>query len=259
MIRMGGCMECFKISERLKKVASLINKGNVVADIGTDHGYLPIYIVKQGISNRVIAMDVRKKPLEKAKSNVSEHNVSDMITLRLSDGLSGLEAGEAGTITICGMGGKLIQSILEKGRDKYDDKTQLIVSPQSEIREFRIYLRDNGFKVNSEYMIEEDNQFYLIIDCVLCEPDRGEGYMSEECIGDDIDALTYEAYLRYGESLLKSRNPALKLCLEHDLKVREGVLEKVLRLNSQEEAVHRRISELSGDINCINKALQYYA
>lgn len=98
--------------------ASLVKKNGVVADIGTDHGYLPIYLISAGISSKVIAMDVREKPLERAAMHIKEADLSEKIEVRLSDGLDKLEEKEADTITICGMGGRLIKrfSIMEKIR-----------------------------------------------------------------------------------------------------------------------------------------------
>ena len=124
-------MEELNLSDRLRLIAGLIKKGSKVADIGTDHGYLPIFLVKSGITDRVIAMDVRKGPLKKAEDNTRAFCVSDQIELRLSDGLAALEKGEADTVTISGMGGRLIQSILTNGMEKLDKSTRLIVSPQS--------------------------------------------------------------------------------------------------------------------------------
>ena len=112
-------MNEFKLSKRLACVAGIINPGGVLADIGTDHGYLPVHVAKNNIASKVIAMDVRKKPLEKAAENIKLYGVSQKVELRLSDGLYKLAENEADTITICGMGGKLIQSILENGSSKY--------------------------------------------------------------------------------------------------------------------------------------------
>ena len=140
-------MEELNLSDRLRLIAGLIKKGSKVADIGTDHGYLPIFLVKSGITDRVIAMDVRKGPLKKAEDNTRAFCVSDQIELRLSDGLAALEKGEADTVTISGMGGRLIQSILTNGMEKLDKSTRLIVSPQSELREFRIFLKEKGLVI----------------------------------------------------------------------------------------------------------------
>ncbi len=242
-------MEDFKISSRLQKVAGLVHNGHVVADVGTDHGYLPIYIVKQGISHKVIAMDVRKGPLQKAQDNVTQYGVKDSIDVRLSDGLDKLEVAEAETITICGMGGKLIQSILEKGKGKYTADTQLILSPQSEIREFRKYIADNGFSVVGEYMLKEEGQYYLIIDCVR------DGGKKET---DKTDELLCETHLRYGRMLLESKCSCLFEYLGKELQVATSVLEKVTSLNSSEPAIADRIARLQYDIDCINRAYEYY-
>ena len=128
------------ISERLKCAASLVNKGARVADIGTDHAYLPIYLVQNGISNKVYACDVRKEPLRRAQLHIDEYGLSDKITTQLCDGLKGINKGDVDTVTICGMGGKLMKSILQAGIDKLGYNTQLVLSAQSELRDFRAYL-----------------------------------------------------------------------------------------------------------------------
>ena len=134
-------MEELNLSDRLRLIAGLIKKGSKVADIGTDHGYLPIFLVKSGITDRVIAMDVRKGPLKKAEDNTRAFCVFDQIELRLSDGLAALEKGEADTVTISGMGGRLIQSILTNGMEKLDKSTRLIVSLEAVQTMAKIALR----------------------------------------------------------------------------------------------------------------------
>ena len=118
--------DIINISNRLKCVASLVNKGARVADIGTDHAYLPIYLVQNGISNKVYACDVRKEPLRRAQLHIDEYGLSDKITTQLCDGLKGINKGDVDTVTICGMGGKLMKSILQAGIDKLI--AQLLIS-----------------------------------------------------------------------------------------------------------------------------------
>lgn len=158
-------MTDFKISDRLKSVADKIKKGSVVADIGTDHGYLPIYLIKNGITNKVIAMDLRKSPLEKARKNAENECVSESIDFRLSDGLELLDKLEADTIVVCGMGGYVIKRILEVGlkRQIFTDKTKFILSPHSEYGVLRKFLYENGFKITSEDNMYEKKWFYVII------------------------------------------------------------------------------------------------
>lgn len=129
-----------RISDRLRTVAHMCEKGAVVADIGTDHGYLPIYLVQEGIAASAIAMDLRKGPLDKAKKHIRDNCLEDRIQTRLSDGLEKLSANEADIITICGMGGRLIADIVTKGMNVITRNTTLIVSPQSEVGDFRHFL-----------------------------------------------------------------------------------------------------------------------
>ena len=242
-------MDNFKLSERLKKVAHLINKGNTIADIGTDHGYLPIYIIKQNISNHVIGMDLRKGPLQKAKDNIRLFNVNDKVELRLSDGLDKLESGEADTVTICGMGGKLIQSILTKGKDKLSCDTQLIVSPQSEIAEFREFLQKNGYLTVSEYMLKEEGQFYLIIECRI-----NKNSDINENVFDDMQRSTY---YKYGRQLLEEKNECLHEYLLKEKQINESVYNKVISLEVN-DGVKKRLEQLQADRKCIKYALSFY-
>ena len=104
-----------KLSKRLETVASFVPKGSNIADIGTDHGYVPIYLVREGQAEHAVAMDVRKGPLERARAHVAEAGLGSRIDVRLSDGLAGLKPGEADCVVIAGMGGELIIHILEEG------------------------------------------------------------------------------------------------------------------------------------------------
>lgn len=242
-------MDNFKLSERLKKVAHLIKKGNTVADIGTDHGYLPIYIIKQNISNHVIGMDLRKQPLQKAQDNIRLFNVKDNVELRLSDGLDKLKSGEANTITICGMGGKLIQNILTNGRSKLDCNTQIIVSPQSEVAEFREFLQKEGYLTVSEHMLKEDGQFYLIIECRISQ---------ESCVETDkYDDIQKNTYYKYGKELLEQKNECLYEYLLREKKLNESVYDKVTSLEAN-EGVKKRLEQLQEDRSCIEYALSFY-
>lgn len=238
-------MEELNISNRLRFIAGLIKKGSVVADIGTDHGYLPIFLVKNGIANRVTAMDVRKGPLKKAEDNIKAFGVEGQICLRLSDGLTALERDEVDTITISGMGGRLIQSILMKGMDKLTRHTKLILSPQSEIREFRMFLKEQGFLVTKEHMLEEEGQFYVIIECVYMNADYSTKVMEE-------------AEVRYGRQLLLAKNESLKAYLMKEKSTTEGILARLMQLESKEETVNTRIAQLQFDSQCIQMALEYY-
>ncbi|MFQ8841601.1 MAG: class I SAM-dependent methyltransferase [Clostridium fessum] len=148
-----------KLSKRLERIASFVQPGSRVADIGTDHGYVPIWLVQKGVCPSALAMDVRKGPLERAEEHVEEVGLSGKIELRLSDGLAKLKAGEADTVVIAGMGGKLTCRILEQGRHVWENwsegKERLILSPQSEQDEVRHFLEEQGFSILREAMLTE--------------------------------------------------------------------------------------------------------
>ena len=276
------------ISERLKCVAGLVNKGARVADIGTDHAYLPIYLVQNGISNKVYACDVRKEPLRRAKLHIDEYGLSDKITTQLCDGLKGINKGDVDTVTICGMGGKLMKNILKAGIDKLGDNTQLVLSAQSELRDFRKYLLETGIDIKSEHMLLEDGKYYFIFDCVYNTQD--EYYLNETNIqhnniyehaavaGDihnnnihnndshkedydkeDNDKKKITAYaeeeLRYGRYLLDNKSEVLYEYLNKELTSCNNIRNSLINNKEQSISIKSRIHAIDEDIAVINKAL----
>ena len=139
-----------QLSERLRMAAGLVTKGNIVADIGCDHAYTSIYLCKEGIAPRVIAMDVNRGPLLMAKKHVEEEGLGETIALRLSDGLKELVPGEAETILLCGMGGLLMMKILTDCPETTAAAKELILQPQSEVGEVRHFLHNSGLKMLNE-------------------------------------------------------------------------------------------------------------
>lgn len=151
------------LTPRLAKIASLVPRGSVLADIGTDHGYIPCYCVKNNICPRALAMDINQGPLDNARDTVTNEGLTNLVSLRLSDGMNKLEYGEADTIVIAGMGGLLIKSILENDKDKLKDGTSLILQPMLAQKELRQYLYDNDMSVENEYLAIEGSKIYNII------------------------------------------------------------------------------------------------
>lgn len=236
-------METVKISNRLMTAADMVSVGNAVADIGTDHGYLPIYLVQNNISGHVIAMDVNKGPLSRATANISQMGLADRIETRLSDGLSALKKGEAETITICGMGGKLMARIITDGFDRIDTTNELILSPQSEISQFREFLAFNGFETIEERMLIEEGKFYVLIKCRLTGKQ------------DEPQELS-EVHAAYGRYLLEHKNYALKEFLLKE-KTKYVRLKQNL-LNAPSENADARIKEIDHELKCIEEGLEYY-
>lgn len=214
-----------KLSHRLMTIASFVRKGSKIADIGTDHGYIPIYLVSEGISPSALAMDVRKGPLERAGNHVLEYGLGDKIKVRLSDGLKKLEPGEADTIVIAGMGGELIVHILEAGKHVWESTERLVLSPQSEIGSVRHYLEENGFTILRETMVKDEGKYYTVI-----EAGHGAMYYGREC------------FYEYGRYLIQEKNDVFREFLE---KERRSVDELIAALSEKHsDSAVRRLGEL---------------
>lgn len=151
-----------KLPQRLACIAAQVTVGNRVADIGTDHGYLPIYLVQNSIAPKVIACDVNQMPLESAQRNIALYGCSQQIETRLSDGLRGLSPGEVDTVVIAGMGGLLIQDILEASKE-IAHNVQLILQPMQGRPELRKYLVANGYQIQRDLLVEEEHRIYEVL------------------------------------------------------------------------------------------------
>lgn len=181
-----------ELSERLKCVMGMVTPGLSVADIGCDHGYLSIYLIKNNIAKSVIACDVNAGPLEACKKNAFIYEVYDKIDYRISDGLDAINPGEVESVVMAGMGGRLMSRILEDAMDKLDSVKELVLQPQSEISMLRKFVMDNGFMIISESMVCEEDKYYPVFKAV-----KGRNIWEEEL------------YLRYGKILLREENPVL--------------------------------------------------
>ena len=275
-----------QLSERLQTVADMVTEGRTVADIGTDHGFVPIYLIGTGKASRVIAMDVRSGPLDRAKSHVIEYNYETQIECRLSDGMEKLLPGEAQTITCAGMGGPLMQKIIEKGNPRELGITEMILQPQSDIVQFRMYLRDNDYEIVDEQLILEEGKYYMPmkirVKCGKADTDKCEAVdkltkstqnddiiigdilkspsdaYSEgvkilvESIGISVDEATRACY-RFGPVNIRNKSEALYSLLCHDKKVCEGILPK---LSKEEHA--DRYNEVSNELSDITNVLKLF-
>lgn len=152
-----------KLDSRLMAIADLVRKDKGFADIGTDHAYLPVYLVENRIINCAIAADLRVGPLENAKETVVSHNLSDKIELRLSNGLDNFSENEVQEIAVAGMGGLLISSFIERTDWLKNSDVHLILQPMTHIEELRKTLFDNGFIIDNEVVAEDGDKLYIII------------------------------------------------------------------------------------------------
>ena len=150
-----------KIDRRLLAAASFVRRGAVFADIGTDHAYLPVFLVSSGIVERAFAADINRGPLDRADENIALSGLAGQIETRLTDGLCGLEGLSITDIAICGMGGDLMADILD--RAPWAKKASLVVQPMSKQERLRRYLRDNGYTIAEERLVYEEHRLYTLM------------------------------------------------------------------------------------------------
>lgn len=157
-------MNAQKLSKRLETVASFVPTGAVVADIGSDHAYLPCYLVHKGIAARAVAGEVVQGPYDSAVRQVRTEGLTEKITVRLADGLAAIEETDHVTaITIAGMGGPLIVSILEKHPQALKNVTRLILQPNIHAKAIREWALAHGWALQDEVILEEDGKVYEVL------------------------------------------------------------------------------------------------
>ena len=232
-----------ELSKRLKAVAELVTPGMRLADVGTDHGYIPIYLTEAGVIPSAIAMDINKGPLERAKEHIREHGLEGKIQTRLSDGLKNLQMNEADCMIAAGMGGGLVIRILSEERDTAGSLKELILQPQSEIDSVRKYLTEEGYRIVAEDMVYEDGKYYPMMKAVPCMAGAGEIPYSEE-------------ELEFGRVLLQQAHPVLGQFLEREMAIQNRILSA---LESQESVrAKKRMEEISYRIEWIRGILNTY-
>lgn len=151
------------ITERLKKCGSMVEKGSKIADVGTDHAYLPIYLIKENKATHTIACDLREGPLENAKKNIKKFGLEEKIETRLSNGLENIKENEADEVIIAGMGGILISEILENCKWENKINKKFILQPMNHEKDLRVYLAKNGYKTENEEAVNCMGKSYVVI------------------------------------------------------------------------------------------------
>lgn len=232
------------LSKRLQAVADMVKPCSVAADIGCDHAHVSIYLCKSGLAGKVIACDVAKGPLVMAAGNVRDAGMEAKVELRLADGLMGLARGEADTIIIAGMGGRLMTRIIDDGIDRIREGCVMVLSPQSDIPQFRRFLHEKGFVFDGEEMILEDGKFYLIMRVIMKNAKK-----THEEIMSDID---YE----YGRLLLNSSNKTLLKYLQKEQENLLKILSNIETDNSTDRT-NNRAKELEEKLKLNKKALRF--
>lgn len=227
-----------EISKRLKTVAGEV-KYTTVADIGTDHGYVPIYLVKNNLAGRAVACDINKGPLLKAKENIEANCLSNKIETRLGSGLTPIVVGEVETAVIAGMGGMLTIEILKESCEVVQSLKQLVLQPQLDVDSVRRYIHSIGFKIENEEMLIDEGKYYTVINAV---------HGAE-------DAYNPCQYM-FGKINIDKKSNVLKKYLIHRLGKLTEIKEELK--NSGTENSMKKASELENDILIFKEALKTY-
>ena len=235
-----------ELSKRLQAVADLVTPGYTIADVGTDHAYIPIYLVEKEIVPKAVAMDINKGPLDRAAEHIKEHKLEGKIQTRLSNGLRHLPKEEVDTVILAGMGGNVMMNLLNEDMDKTNCLKECILQPQSEVAKVRTFLLEKGFLFIKEDMVWDDGKYYPMMK-VLPPKTKTE----------DISVTWSEVELQYGKLLLEQKNPILKQFLEREFSIKEGILSKLEQIHGTH--ILERKAELNQELFLIKEGLSYYA
>lgn len=222
-----------EISTRLKTIASMVDNCRSIADIGTDHGYLPIYLVKQGVCHKAIACDINKGPLQKAKNNINIQGLSDKITCRLGGGLNTIESFEVECAVIAGMGGNLIRDIIEEKKEIFKNLKYAILQPVQNPEVLRKYIYDNGYEIIDEELCLEENKYYEIIKVRFNNIER-----------KSIDNIFYEV----SEILVQKKHSLIDEFIRYKIKNYKKILsfidDDTIHANNRKEELNLKILKL---------------
>ena len=207
-----------KIGERLQAIADMVPVGVTMADIGTDHAYLPIYLITHAVVNHAIAGDVHHGPYLSAKNAVADAQLEQVISVRNGNGLEVVHPGEAETVVIAGMGGLNIIDILRSRPEVTTTLKRLVLQPMIAASSVRMWLHTNGWQIISEQLVQEDGKLYQII---AAEPGESQPF----------EPILYEI----GPLLWQARHPLLRLHIEELIEHLRGVL---AAMAGSTEAVH---------------------
>lgn len=231
-----------QISKRLEAVADMVTSGSRLVDVGTDHGYIPIFLMQSGKIIHAIAGDVNRGPLQKAVEHIRQYGLEKQIETRLSDGLAAVQPGEADSIIIAGMGGPLTVRILTDGQAVAEQCQELILQPQSDIRQVRSYLEKNSWQIVREEMIFEDGKFYPMMRAVKS--------------ADGSCPKMSEVQLCCGPLLIEQRHPVLREYLLRERQLDQRILDSLA--GQEGEGSRRRQKEVEAELQMIDEVLALY-
>lgn len=212
-----------ELSIRLNKIIALVDKCNVIADIGTDHGYIPIYLIKNNLCKNVIASDINIGPKSKAEFNIGMEGLSEKIECRLGGGLSTIKPFEVQAVIIAGMGGYLIRDIIQERLDVFKSLDYVILQPAQNPEILRKYIYESGFKIVDEELCVEQNKYYETMKVAY----------------DNKPRLEDEFYYEISKILIEKKHSLLKDYVKYKLLVYNKIYEEIK--NGTETAQKRKV------------------
>ncbi len=227
------------LAKRLAAIAAYVPEGSVAADIGTDHAYLPVFLVEEGICARVIATDIKQGPFASALRRIEEAKLTGKIDLRLGNGLDVLQPGETEVLVLSGLGGNTIREILAAAPHITETVSRLVLQPMADPGDLRTWLADNGWRISDETLVEDSGKIYIVI---MAVPGREE---------------TKDSFLlELGPRLLEKKDPLLGRYAERIAGSYEQVLAGLECANSdaaREKAleIRMKLSQFRGIAGCL--------
>lgn len=218
-----------KLSDRLQKIADFIEPGESIADIGTDHGFLPIALWEGGKSPHVILSDINTGPLDKARANINKYFPEKEFDLRIGSGIQTLMPAEVDVIVIAGMGGLLITQIIGDDLEKSKSYRKLILQPRNGQEKLRLWLIENGFTIEDEVLVKEGKYFCEII---LATPYRQSKKMEPDAIELEISPILFE-----------KKDPQLVEFIENKIRIEKKVYEAIQTGATKDKAGKLKKSE----------------
>jgi tRNA (adenine22-N1)-methyltransferase len=226
-------------SKRIEFIVSNLEKVTTLADIGTDHGYVPLLALKNELCEKAIACDINKDPLAKGKLNAILEGIDDKIEFRLGNGFEPLKVNEVEEVVIAGMGGNLIRDIIEKDLNKVASCNYLVLIPAQNPEVLREYLYKNNFEIIKENLCFDEGIYYE-----LFKVRKAEGNVTE------LDSIYYEI----SPMLLRSKHPLMKDYIDYKIDEYNRILGFIK--DGSESAIKRK-TEVSEKIEILNGMKNY--
>jgi len=226
-----------ELSLRLRTIAAMVEKCDSVADIGTDHGYIPIFLVKNDICKRAIASDINLGPIEKAKLNISLENLSAQIACRLGGGLTTIKPNEVNCAIIAGMGGNLIRDIILERKEVFNSLDNAILQPVQNPEVLRRFIYEQGYAIVDEELCFDQNKFYEILKV---------RYDNKPQQKEDI-------FYEVGEALINKKHPLIKEYLQYKIERNEKIYDNI---KDETESAEQRKSEIKLKISRLKELIE---